>query len=43
MTLEEIDAQPDFIKDRMKSSEELDKRFRQGGGKPKVTSEDSPF
>lgn len=29
MTLEDIEAQPDFIKDRMKSSEEFDKRFRQ--------------
>lgn len=29
-TLEEIDALPEFLRDKIKSSEEYDKRFRQG-------------
>lgn len=43
MTMEEIDEQPDFIKDRMKSSEEYDKRFRQPGGDTEIGSADTPF
>jgi hypothetical protein len=45
-TSEEIDALPEFIKDKMKSSEEYDKRFRQAeraGTKEPVSPDDIPF
>jgi hypothetical protein len=39
-TQEEIDTLPEFIKDKTKSSEEYDKRFRQQERASDVTSED---
>lgn len=41
---EEIDELPEFLRDKIKSSEEYDKRFRQEGDEtPEVTKDDIPF
>jgi hypothetical protein len=39
-TQEEIDALPDFLKDKIKSSEEYAKRFRQGEGTSATSNPD---
>jgi len=39
-TQEEIDALPEFLKDKIKSSEEYAKRFRQGEGTSATSNPD---
>lgn len=42
-TEEQIDALPEFIRDKMKSSEQFDARFRQGQPNVEVSPDDIPF